>query len=63
MSADLLRKTYNNEVAKTLAKTKLKGKELEQVKKEAGEAEALLNISFSRSAEKYEDVLRRLKAQ
>lgn len=63
VSADLLRKTYNNEVAKALAKTKLKGKELEQVKKEAGEAEALLNISFSRSAEKYEDVLRRLKAQ
>lgn len=63
VSADLLRKTYNNEVAKALAKTKLKGKELEQVKKEAGEAEALLNVSFSRSAEKYEDVLRRLKAQ
>ena len=63
VSADLLRKTYNHEVAKALAKTKLKGKELEQVKKEAGEAEALLKVSFSRSAEKYEDVLRRLKAQ
>lgn len=63
VSADLLRKTYNHEVAKALAKTKLKGKELEQVKQEAGEAEALLEVSFSRSAEKYEDVLRRLKAQ
>ncbi len=63
VSADLLRKTYNNEIAKALAKTKLKGSALEQAKKDAHEAEALLEVSFSRSAEKYEDVLHRLKAQ
>lgn len=63
VSAELLRKTYNQEIAKALSKTKLKGQALEQAQRDAREAEALIEVSFSRSAEKYEDVLRRLKAQ
>ncbi|MGM9992909.1 MAG: hypothetical protein ACI376_08750 [Candidatus Bruticola sp.] len=63
VSSELLRKTYNQEVAKAAASSHLSEKELKEAKDGANEAEALLQVNFSRSVEKYEDVLRRLKSK
>ncbi|MGM9998561.1 MAG: hypothetical protein ACI38Q_04095 [Candidatus Bruticola sp.] len=63
ISRELMRKTYNSEVAKAMAASKLKGQDLKAVQNDAKEAEALLSVNFSLSAEKYEDVLRRLKSK